>query len=224
MKRIYLFIALCFCIDNFGFSQTNKYQQAMEKNVYMLDTAMKTATYLKLFHNFKRIADIEKDKWLPLYYAGSCAMSYAGGTEDLNIIEQWTDVAEEYALKADSLSPQNPEIMILRASNLFIKIQVDMMARGFNYTVKSANLLEKAKKLDPKNPRVYIQMGFMKYMTPQQFGGDKSKACEFFHKAEELLIDVNTQTIDVHWGKDEAASMLRRCQKLADAVIKTGEK
>jgi hypothetical protein len=224
MKRVYLLIVLSLCIENWGFSQNTKYQQVMEKNISVLDTASKMETYLTLFHNFERISAVEKDKWLPIYYASYCAMSYAANTKDLNVMDHWTDVSEELALKADSLSPQNSEIMVLRASSLFIKIQVDMMARGFNYTVRAANLLEKAKKIDPKNPRIYVQMGLMKFLTPQQFGGDRAKACEFFHEAEDIYANVNFQTIEPHWGKRGVTNLLKRCQEIADAAKKTDEK
>ena len=47
--------------------------------------------------------------------------------------------------------------------------------------------LEKAKELNPDNPRIYLQRGISKFYTPKMFGGGKKAAAPYFEKAQGLF-------------------------------------
>jgi len=59
-------------------------------------------------------------------------------------------------------------------------------ATGATLGTKSDKLINKAKKLDPTNYRVYIEEGSNYYYTPEEWGGDKEKAIESFKYALSL--------------------------------------
>lgn len=55
------------------------------------------------------------------------------------------------------------------------------------YGNRSISEAKKAVRLDPKNPLGYTQLGNIDYYMPPVFGGSKSKALEYFLKAETLM-------------------------------------
>src|SRR4249920_2337118 len=51
-------------------AQSDKYLEAMKKNLALFDSAKTNADYQTLANTFQRIGDAEKTQWLPYYYAG----------------------------------------------------------------------------------------------------------------------------------------------------------
>jgi len=74
---------------------------------------------------------------------------------------------------------------------------------GMTNGMKSAQELEKAKKLSPSNPRVYMIEGTSKLYTPKMFGGGVDKALALFEKSAELFEKEKDRGIYPDWGKDE---------------------
>jgi tetratricopeptide (TPR) repeat protein len=74
---------------------------------------------------------------------------------------------------------------------------------GMTNGMKSAQELEKAKKLAPSNPRVYMVEGTSKLYTPVMFGGGVDKAIALFEKSEELFGKEKDRGIYPDWGNDE---------------------
>jgi len=54
------------------------------------------------------------------------------------------------------------------------------------YGPRAEKLVEKAIKLNPKNPEAYLSKGRCFLFTPAPFGGSKKKALEYFKKAESV--------------------------------------
>jgi hypothetical protein len=64
--------------------------------------------------------------------------------------------------------------------------------------------LEEAKKLDPENPRVYLQEGIDKYYTPEQFGGSKAEAKQLFQEAAKKMETFKpASSIHPSWGASQ---------------------
>ena len=68
MKKSLFTIALV-AISFLSFSQSEKFQKAMEQNIAQFDAAKTAADFLSVGSNFERIAEAEKNQWLPYYYA-----------------------------------------------------------------------------------------------------------------------------------------------------------
>ena len=75
MKTIIAAIALLTAVS--VNAQSDKYEDAMKKNLSMFDSAKTTLDYQNLSSAFERIGDAEKTQWLPYYYAG-LALTTAG--------------------------------------------------------------------------------------------------------------------------------------------------
>lgn len=195
-------------------AQSEKYQQVMEKNIAILDTASTAETFYVLLGSFERISNAEKDQWLPYYYAAYSAINLAGKEKDLNLIDTKVNKADQLIHKADSLSPQNSEIYCLKALSAFAKIKVDFMSRGPKFGELAKNYLLEAQQLNANNPRVYLLLGQYKYGTPPQFGGDKTAGCKFIEKASELFDSQTVKSIDPRWGRSELESYSKACTSL----------
>ncbi|PWK23901.1 hypothetical protein LV89_03109 [Arcicella aurantiaca] len=198
-----------------------RYLNEMQKNVSVLDTATKKADFEKLMHNFERIAKVEKTEWLPNYYIAFCATLLAGREKDNNLAEELTDKAEGYLAIADSLSPNNSEIFVMKAQIAFTEIKVDVMERGMKNSMQASKYLSQALQFDNQNPRAYLMLGMGKYSMPDQVGGNKKAACELFNQAENLMNKTPKTGILPHWGTDELKSMLARCEKMMAKTANT---
>ena len=121
------------------------------------------------------------------------------------------DAALNYISKAESLSPNNAELFLLKKMAHGIKMMVDPMSRYMTEGQEAQKALGEAIKLDPNNPRIYILQAEDLYFTPEQYGGDKKKAKETFLKAKELFkINKPKTAIDPNWGESEADYFLSR--------------
>src|SRR5215210_1701190 len=58
-------------------AQSDKYSDAMQKNLALMDSAKSTADFQAVSAAFERMGDAEKTQWLPYYYA-SLALTTAG--------------------------------------------------------------------------------------------------------------------------------------------------
>ncbi|PUZ22082.1 hypothetical protein GA0116948_111106 [Chitinophaga costaii] len=190
-------------------AQDAKYVAAMTKNIALIDSA-----HIKYFANadlslfeteanaFERIATAEKDKWQPYYFAAYCQVMEALYVKDKDKVDGWADKASLNVDKALSFSPDNSEILCLQSLVATSRISVDPMTRGLPYGKEAAVLLEKAKKLNAANPRVYMLQGQSLYYTPEQFGGSKVKAKELFETALKQFASFKPATnLDPNWGE-----------------------
>ena len=65
------FILSFFLFTSFSiFAQSDKYVEAMQKNISLLDAAKTTQDFQTAANAFERIGEAEKTQWLPYYYAG----------------------------------------------------------------------------------------------------------------------------------------------------------
>lgn len=122
--------------------------------------------------------------------------------------------AEEFIGKADALNPENSEIYVLKnmVSGLFIRI--NPMVNGQKYGPIAGMQLEKAKKLDPENPRAYMQEGATLLFTPPQWGGDKVKAKAMLEMAAAKYETFKpASTIHPNWGKKVNEMFLEMANK-----------
>jgi hypothetical protein len=62
-------IASLLFIFQITFAQESKYLQIMEENVRLIDSAKSSSEWLAIANTMERIAEKEKAKWLPAYYA-----------------------------------------------------------------------------------------------------------------------------------------------------------
>lgn len=203
MHKLLLFFALCACTSVVQ-AQTSqeKYLKAMEKALSCLDTLKTPEQWLTASNNFERIAQKEPKEWLPAYYVALSQAMIFNTTKETTQYEALAKKAETYINQADSLQPNNSEVYVLRSMVSGLYIRLNPMVNGMKYAPIASMQLEKAKALDPENPRAYMQEGLTTYFTPPQWGGDKEKGKKMLETAAAKFQTFKpASSIHPNWGK-----------------------
>jgi hypothetical protein len=191
-------------------AQSDRYTEAMKKNLSLFDSARTTADFQSLANTFERIGEAEKTQWLPYYYAG-LALS-TSGWNDPNL-DKDANAARINALcdKAAALD-NNSEIYALRNMSATQQMMVDPQTRWQTYGMQAAKDLDEGLKLNPDNPRLYFLRGESIFNTPPAFGGGKEKAKPVFEKALALFKTDKPKPLYPDWGKVRTEEELAKCQ------------
>ncbi len=191
-----------------------KYMLAMERNVALIDTANGVATFIGANNAFERIGNANPTEWLPIYYRAFCTIMIGMKQATPLKMDEYYDKAELLINHADSLSPNNSEIVVLQSWINSMKISIDPMTRGQKLGPLSAMLTEKAIKLNPENPRAYFLKGSGLFYTPANYGGGKEKALPILEIAmEKFKAAKHENNIVPKWGEDVTATLLEQCKK-----------
>jgi hypothetical protein len=212
MKKIIAAIALLATVS--VNAQSDKYADAMKKNLALFDSSKTTLDYQNLSAGFERIGDAEKTQWLPYYYAG-LALSTAGWSDNNLDKDANAERIKSLCDKAEALTTDNAdkaEIYSLRNMAATQQMVVDPQTRWQTYGVEAGNALQKGMELNPNNPRLYYLQGMSLFNTPEQFGGGKDKAKPVFAKAVEFFKAEQAKPMYPHWGQQQAEDMLAKCQ------------
>lgn len=213
MKKI-IFISVLNFFSLITFAQSEKYTNAMKKNIALLDSAFaKPDNFLSLSNTFERIGTAEKTEWLPYYYAAYCRVNYAFMQKDPSGNDPIADKALVLANTADSLMPNNSEISCLKSMIASVQMLVDPQQRFMQYGAASQKEMQKAMQQDPSNPRPYMLKGQSLKYTPEQFGGGCKTALAPLETAMEKFATFKPASeIYPSWGKQFTESMVKECK------------
>src|ERR1051325_10630323 len=207
MKKL-LFIVAIILTAKFSFAQmSDKFVKAMESKIALLESTQGIDAWKDLANSFERIGDAEKTQWLPYYYAAFChvvaAYSFWTGQPGnlADKIDPEADKADELLTKAISLSKESSETWVIKKMIASVKMLGDVMSRYMTYGPQATAALDKAKEMDPNNPRVYLLEGEDKFQTPEQHGGSKTEAKVLFDKSKLLYGSFKPESsIHPNWG------------------------
>lgn len=217
MKKLLLSFALIAALGSVAVAQDDKYTKAMEPKVAAFDTTRNPAELLSMSAAFERIGDAEKTKWQPYYYAALTQVRTAyflGEAVQAAKTDPLADKAEMLINKADALSPNNSEIYVVKKMIASLRMMGDPMTRWQTYGPQAEQALQTAMKLNPENPRVYMQQAQDKFYTPEQFGGSKAEAKKLFEKANEKFGTFKpATTLDPNWGRGDVTYFMGELNK-----------
>lgn len=207
MKKL-LFSITILLAANLSFAQTSdKFVKAMESKIALVDSTWGADPWKDLSNAFERIGDAEKTQWLPYYYAayGHVMIGYSYFTGQMGNVASQTDPeadkAEELLNKAITLSKETSETWIIKKLIASLRMIGDPMNRYMTYGPQANEALQKAKEMDPNNPRVYLLEGEDKFQTPEQYGGNKEEAKTLFNKSKDLFATFKPESsIHPNWG------------------------
>ena len=113
------------------------------------------------------------------------------------------DKANELITKAETiLGKENSETDVIKSMIATAHMTVDPQSRYMTYAPQISENIEKAKSLDPTNPRPYLLDAQNKFYTPEQFGGGKEVAKASFDKANVLFNNFKPESdLSPSWGK-----------------------
>ena len=194
-----------------GVYADDKYEKAVKKNLEKMDTCRIPADYMGVANAFERIALAENDKWLPYYYA---SLNYVlAGFVDSSSSQKdlYLDKADGFINTADSLVPNNSEVLTLKGMIAQARMQVDPMSRWQKYGGEAQINFQKAMKADSLNPRPEYLIGVGVYYTPKQFGGGPDKAKPILENSlrkYEQFVPAND--IMPKWGKEMVEQLLKQ--------------
>jgi hypothetical protein len=193
-------------------SAQSKYEAGMGKAFEQMKEAKTAEDMGATAAFFERIAEAEKDKWLPYYYAAYC--NYLTGWMNPNADKDAIgDKSKELIVKAEVLEKNNSELFVLRQMVAVQQLTVDPMSRFQTYGKQANEALEMAKQADPNNPRVYLVEGQYKMNVPEAYGGGKEVGKKLFTKAIELFKTFKpASNMNPSWGADQAEKLLAQCQ------------
>jgi len=193
-----------------SFAQSDKYVEAMKKNLALFDSAKTSADYQALANTFERIGSAEKTQWLPYYYAGlELATS---GWNDPNIDKDANSTRINTLCDKAAALDNNSEIYALRNMSATQQMMVDPQTRWQTYGVQAAKDIDEGLKMNPDNPRLYYLRGESIFNTPQAFGGGKGKAKPVFEKALALFKTDKPKPLYPNWGMQRTEEQLAKCQ------------
>ena len=160
------------------------------------------------------IAKKYPDQWAPQFYAAYSRVQLSYFEENAEKHDAILDESENYLADAVRLlGKENTETEVLAATIANSRIGVAPLARYQKYGMAFNDHLDKAKEMNPDNPRVYLQRGISKFYTPKMFGGGKKAAKPYFDKAGELFAKEAGGDVDKpYWGKVTLAYFLRMMQ------------
>ena len=208
MKKLFLLVLVATIATGVN-AQSPKYISAMKPLVAAIDSSFNYDQLLATANSFQRIADAEKTQWLPYYYAAYSTVAAAytlttGGSGDAAKTDPLADKAETLLNQAEALSKDNSEIWCVRKQIASLRLLADPMNRYMTYGPKATEALEKAKQLNPENPRVYLLEAQDKFYTPEQFGGSKTEAKSLLEKSASKFETWKPESeIHPRWGRNQ---------------------
>lgn len=202
MKNVILSIVISFVFIQ-GYSNEEAYFKIMSTSVDDLNYCKTVEAYLECANKFERIANKEKSKWLPYYYASFAYVNVTFLEQDASKKDPILDKAQELLDIAFQLAPDESELYVLQAFLYPSRIMVDPMGRGMLYLDKIYSSLDKAEEMNPDNPRIYFLKAINKLNMPESMGGGSEISKPIFEIAREKFNSfVPATEISPDWGKD----------------------
>lgn len=212
MKKIFVLSLLAILFVNL--QAQDKYVSAMKKNIDLLDSTNTLEVLIDLANNFERIALAEKEKWLPNYYSSFVWTLISLSDSVKSRMDIYLDRADLFIKKADSLQPNESEILTLKMMIAQARMQVDPMNRWAKYGGEINKYFQMAVKADSTNPRPFYLMGIQLFYTPEQFGGGAGIAKTYFEKAiEKYDVFIPKEELMPMWGRENVKYFLSEINK-----------
>lgn len=188
-----------------------RYEAGMQKGLEQFSAAKTAEDMAATSAFFERIADAEKDKWLPYYYAAQ-ANHLTGWMNPKADKDKVAEKSKDLLSKAEALE-RNAETFALRHMIAVQQMTVDPMSRWQTYGAEATTAIEQAKKADATNPRPYLVEAQYMINVPEAFGGGKAVAKKLVEKSLELFETYKAPSpMHPNWGKDQATKLLAACQ------------
>lgn len=187
----------------------------MKQNISQLDSVTMKNNATELMNSFQRIAEAEKDQWLPYYYAAYLSALQGIMTTDNSKKDAIADKAESLLAKAEEvLGKENSEMYVVESLIATTRMTADPQSRYMTFGPQIAAALGKAKELDPTNPRPFLIEAQNLFYTPEAFGGGKKAAQPLFEKAKALFENFKPESdLSPTWGRAALNYFLQNYQQ-----------
>ncbi|AUC77227.1 hypothetical protein [Olleya sp. Bg11-27] len=163
---------------------------------------------------FERIATVEKQNWLPSYYAAQVLILDGFSIlKDKEALDAQLKKAQAFVDAASSRSKDNAEIMVLQALLYTVYVASDGATYGMTLSGKINALYAKANQLTPDNPRVMLSKAEWDMGSARFFGQDTQPFCAQIEKSLQLFANFKPETaFDPNWGEARAKQLTATCK------------
>lgn len=187
-------------------AQSPAYENAMQSNIALLESAKTASDYINVSNAFERIAHSEKTQWLPFYYAALAQVRMglaANPAEKDKIAEKVSSLVNE-----GEAIEKNGDFYCIRFQNATMQMLVDPRSRWQTYGFEIESAYRQGVAVDPGNPRLYLLKGLNVMNTPEAMGGGKEKARPYLEKAVSLYAKEDQKPLYPNWGYQQAKEIL----------------
>ncbi len=163
---------------------------------------------------FERIARAEKENWLPFYYAAQVHVVTTFGIKDAEEIESRLKKAQDFINEAKTFSKNNAEILIMEAMLNTAYVVYNPSVYGMTHSAKVEELYQKAKVLDPENPRAMLYHAEWKIGGAKYWGKDPKAFCSEIEKAILYFEKESNNDIPFYpkWGMNQIERVQQNCK------------
>jgi tetratricopeptide (TPR) repeat protein len=207
-----LILAAILLVTAASANATDKYTEAMQKNITIVYTSRSATELTNAVNVFERIGEAEKTKWEPYYYAAFGYLMMATSEQEPAKKDNLLDLSLKSLEKAKAVNPTESETAALEGFVHMIRVSVDPASRGQLYSGLAMKAFGKAIALNPDNPRALSLMAQMQYGTAQFFGTSTIEACGTLSKAlDKFETYKSANALAPQWGKSMAEAMKSKC-------------
>lgn len=161
---------------------------------------------------FERLSEAHPGEWLPLYYAAYGSLKAGMQEENESQKDLWYKKGIAFIEKAGAIKKNDSEILSMEAYLRLMYIANDSMKRAPTQTADALALLDRAKELDPANPRPWFIHGQNTFFTPPFFGGGAKNARPLLEKAVSLYQSFKPASqVMPDWGMERCKKLLEKC-------------
>lgn len=192
------------------------FKATLGKTFTAFDTTHDDQKKLEQSNKLSLIAKKWSDEPMAHYYAAlsKIILSYTKGLDAAKRDAYLDEADKEYDDMMSAMSNKpNDETYVLAAFLANARLGVDGANRWQKYGKLFSENMEKAKEINPDNPRIYYLQGTSKRFTPKMFGGGKKAALPYFEKAEGLFAkESGDDILKPSWGKRMNTYFLNDCK------------
>lgn len=170
-KFITIFNLILFSIS---LSAQSQYEKGMQK-AFSLWGENKATEASALF---ERIAQAEKENWMPCYYAANTLILAGFQTKDKSLVNEMLEKAKGFIEQAHERSPENSEIYTLEGLLYTGYVAMDPETYGMKYSGKIMQLHGTAISLDSSNPRAQLNSIEYEIGSARFFKADLAPYCD----------------------------------------------
>jgi len=200
-------VLVIFLVSQVTSSQT-KFEQGMKQAFQLMEENKNE----EAANAFERIAQVETDNWLPYYNLALLKARTTFEMKDKPKVAAQLKAAEEFADKADDISPDNSEIYVLKAFINVAKIVMDPMTYGASLSPETIDLYQKAIRLNKNNPRAHSGLVEFEMGGARYFGQDLAPHCKRLQATIALYDNFKPESkFHPNWGKEWVQEVLKTC-------------
>jgi hypothetical protein len=211
MMKKRIFFTLLFVSIKASASDTT-YFAALRSSLELADREYSITTYRNLANTCDRIIALKENQWLPVYYRAYAYVHLGYMTADEEEKDRLLDEAQVSADAAFRLNPEESENQLLLAMICYGRMEINPMTRATIYFPRANEALEKAKELNPRNPRIYYLEGKSTTFKPVFMGGGPEAALPILELALHYFKDfVAPYDLYPRWGQEDTLQLYREC-------------